>query len=370
MVRLYEYESKKIFKENGIKIPNGQLINDLKNAENIKFPVMLKAQVLTGGRGKIGGVVKIENDTSLRENYERIKNSKFKGYEVKSILLEETIEINEEFFLSITIDNYVEKPLLIFSKRGGVDIEELFENNPEEILKIYLEYAPPLNLDQLRSKLMYLKFPELILNELLEIINNCYQVMFKIDANLVEINPLGLTSKGLIALDAHIGIDHNSIFRQSQFEHRIREELKPDEYEAESRGMAYVDLENPRGVGVICNGAGLVMGTMDAINDIGGVPANFLDIGGGADQERIYHALKIISKKPFISVIFINIFGGITRCDEIAKGIIRFLNETKANIIIRMIGTNFEDGQKILLNHKITSFESLPEALNHLKKFL
>lgn len=367
MVRLFEHESKTIFKQNGILIPNNHLIKDLENMPKVRFPLILKAQVLTGGRGKAGGVLKVDNINELRENFDRLKNSSIKGYRIDSFLLEDLVDIKEEYFLSITIDNHAKKPLLIFSKEGGVDIEELFKRSPEKILKVYLEPVPPLNLDSMKSKLKNLGFSEEILNQLIEIIQICYQIMFKIDANLVEINPLVLTSDGLIALDGHIGIDDNSIFRQPQFEHRVKEELKPDEYEAKSKGMAYVDLENPTGIGLICNGAGLVMGTMDSIKNIGGIPANFLDIGGGANQNRIFHALKMISKKPNISIIFINIFGGITRCDEIAKGIIKFLEKNEVKIIIRMIGTNFKKGQQLLKEHNILSFESLPNALQHLK---
>ncbi|MHA1785181.1 MAG: ATP-grasp domain-containing protein [Candidatus Helarchaeota archaeon] len=370
MVRLYEFESKEIFKEHGIRIPKNRLLQDIDDKMEVEFPIMLKAQVLIGGRGKAGGVVKVNNRDELIKHYRKLKNSKINDYEIHSFLLEELIEIKEEYFLSIAIDNNARKPLLIFSKEGGVNIEELFEKSLEKVIKVYIDYSLPLDIESVRPKFEKLQMNDLILNQLMEIVQTCFQIMFKIDANLIEINPLVMTNDGLMALDAHINIDENSIFRQPRFEHRVKEELKHQEYEARTSGMSYVDLEQSEGIGLICNGAGLVMATMDMIAKLGGVPANFLDIGGGADQNRMFHALQIISNKPGIKMIFINIFGGITRCDEIASGIIKFLEMSPTKIIIRMIGTNFKEGQELLLDHGIKSFESLSEALNHLKKFL
>jgi len=367
MVRLYEYESKDIFASVGMKMPKRHLMKDADDVpKDIKYPFILKSQVLTGGRGKLGGVVEVSNKDDLKTNYNKLMNLPIKGYHPIGLLIEEKVDFLEEYYLALTVDRFQRRPLLIFSKEGGINIED----KTESVFKLYMSPLSSFESKKVRSELIKTKLDDKILDELMDFIEKCHTILHDNDANLVEINPIVRTKDGLIAVDAHVEIDDNAIFRQEKFKDREKEELSADEYEAKSKGMAYVELDQEKGIGLICNGAGLVMATMDLIVNIGGVPANFLDVGGGADAERLYYALNMIAKKPGIDVIFINIFGGITRCDEIAKGIIRFLDEQSFKIVIRMIGTNFKEGQQLLLEKNIKSFESLEDALEDLKTYI
>ncbi|MHA1144798.1 MAG: ATP-grasp domain-containing protein [Candidatus Helarchaeota archaeon] len=366
MVRLFEYQAKRFLKQAGISIPKSELIRDLpENPPPIKFPAMLKAQVLTGGRKKAGGVVEVEDFSDLRQQYLTLKDKKIRGFSIDSFLLEEKIPFDVEFYFSILIDRDEKRPLLLFSQEGGIDIEE---TAPE---LIYKKPLPPVRkpLAELLTDLeLKISLEHEIISKLREFINQCWNLAWELDAELLEINPLVIgPDKNLLALDVHVKLDENALFRHGEFEENLRREFTADEWSAREKGMALVELEQKEGVGIICNGAGLVMATMDAVKKQGGTPINFLDIGGGADRTRILHALNLISKNKNAKIILVNIFGGITRCDEIAHGIIEFKTKSSRELLIRMIGTNFEKGKEMLAEKNIPSFRTMPEVLEALK---
>ncbi len=235
MVRLYEYESKDIFASVGMKMPKRHLIMKKEDIpENIKYPFILKSQVLTGGRGKLGGVLEVTDKEDLKEKYDKLMNLQIKGYKPISLLIEEKIDFIEEYFLALTIDRFSRRPLLIFSKEGGINIED----KSGSIFELYLNPTIKFDRDIVKLKLTETRLDDKILNELIDFIEKCHEIMFNFDANLVEINPIVRTNDGLIAVDAHIEIDDNSVFRQEKFKDREKEELSENEYDAKSKGMA------------------------------------------------------------------------------------------------------------------------------------
>jgi succinyl-CoA synthetase (ADP-forming) beta subunit (EC 6.2.1.5) len=361
-MKLYEYEARQIFEEFKIPVPKWGLASNvneaLKIAEEISFPVVVKAQVLVGGRGKAGGIKFANNREELIKVTNNILNLTIKGEKVSKVIISKYIEIKQELYLSVIMDRSARKPLILASKEGGMDIEQIAKEDPRKVLRIYVN--PLIGLQDFIIRKIE-KFLEI--KNLKDIVNSLYEIFVKYDCELAEINPLGITYNGeLYAVDAKIIIDDSALYRQKRFGERIERELNEYEMIARESGFSYVEHDGD--IGIISNGAGLTMSTMDLVQYYGGRPANFLDIGGGASSEVVYKALRIQLKHPRTKSIFINILGGITRCDEVAQGIIKALNEVKTSkkIVVRMKGTNEEEGKKMLNEIGIYTYDEMDEA--------
>jgi len=370
-MKLYEYESKAIFHSVGIPIPEGfatkNLDEALQFATKIGYPVVLKAQVLVGGRGKAGGVKIANNETEFREYFAQILSMRIKNEPVFNVLIEKKLDIAKELYLSVTVDRTRKGTLIIASSLGGVDIEEVAEKTPEAIIKEEINPIVGLMAHNIRYVTTKMGLTDkLQKKEFSEIIEKMWQIFIDYDCELVEINPLVLTSDGkLIAADAKIILDDNALFRHKEFEEKLKTrfaEYNEREIAAMESGMSYVELSGD--IGIIGNGAGLVMATMDCVKHFGGEPANFLDVGGGASAERMQKALAIVSSHSSVKAIFINILGGITRCDEMAQGIVSAKQTLNHDIplVIRLIGTNEEEGRKILTDNGINAFNDMESA--------
>ncbi len=345
-MKLKEYQGKEILHNYGIRIPDSFLITNHGQIKEVQGEVVLKAQVLHGGRGKLG-LIQFATQKDVKEKAEQIFK---KG--IKEILVEEKIKPEKEYYLSITIDRSEKKPLLMFSAEGGIDIEDLALKSPEKIKKYYIseDFSP--------------KEVSKELNIESNLIEKVYKIFKDYDAELVEINPLATTEKGLMALDAKIIIDDNALFRH---EFKKDETLTELERKAQEADLSYVELDG--NIGIIGNGAGLVMATLDVVNYYKGKVANFLDVGGGADKAKMEKALEIVlMKKP--TGIFINIFGGITRCDEIAQGLVEYKKKHKLEIpmVVRMIGTNEKEAKTILKKNKIHFIDSMEKGAKKIVK--
>lgn len=353
-MKLKEYEGKAIFKKYDISIPKGVVISDINNLkdklEKLPINLVVKAQILVAGRKKAGGIIFVDKK-NVKEVASSLLGSKIKGMKVEELLIEEKLDIEKEFYISLIVDRSDKKVYLLISQEGGIDIEDLSKNHPEKILKL-----SPVNERHVEEALSKLHGGD----KLALIAKILYKIMKDYDAELVEINPL-VESKGrLIAADSKIIIDDNSLFRHPEL--KMKRELIKIEAEAAEYGLNYVELEGD--IGVIGNGAGLVMATLDVLDYYGGKAANFLDVGGGASIERMEKALEItMTKNP--KKIIINIFGGITKCDEIARGIINFRKKKGITIpmAVRMIGTNEGEAKKILEENGIFCMDSMESAI-------
>lgn len=360
-MKIHEYQAKRLFKEYGIPIPRGDVAftpdEALEVAKKIKTSkYVIKAQIHAGGRGKAGGI-KIATSLEEVENIARkmigmsliTHQTGAAGKKVRAILVEEGVDINKELYLGITIDRAKQCLVLIGSPAGGVEIEEVAIKSPELIFK---EEIDVLGLKDFKARRMAynLGFKDKQVNLASSIMKAMYNLFIQKDASLVEINPLITTSNdGIIALDAKINFDDNALYRQPAIrELRDFNEEEPLEIEASKYKLNYIKLEG--NVGCMVNGAGLAMSTMDLIKLAGGEPANFLDVGGGANQEQIAHAFKILISDKNVKAILINIFGGIMRCDVVAKGIVEAAKEVQINLpmVVRLEGTNKEEGKKLL----------------------
>ena len=368
-MKIHEYQARDLFVQYEIPVAQGGVSVNAQEALTIAkqygFPVVVKAQVLVGGRGKAGGVKVVGSETELTSEFNRIKNLNIKGYSVDRLMVAKAINIKKEYYVAVTIDNIKGDVVVIASAEGGVEIEEVAKTNPEKILKYYLQGQK--TLDESRWALVAAQlFDDTRLQKsATSIISKLLKLFFEKDCSLAEINPFVINSEGnLIAADAKVIIDDNALFRQ-EIVSNLRD-LKyedADELEAKEKGLSFVKLEG--NVGCIVNGAGLAMGTMDAVNLLGGKPANFLDVGGSSNPEKVLHALKIILRNPDIKVILINIFGGITRCDDIAKGILTALEQIKMPVplVIRLTGTNEAEAKEMLTKAGLTTFSSMRQAV-------
>ena len=368
-MKIHEYQARDLFVQYEIPVAQGGVSVNAQEALTIAkqygFPVVVKAQVLVGGRGKAGGVKVVGSETELTSEFNRIKNLNIKGYSVDRLMVAKAINIKKEYYVAVTIDNIKGDVVVIASAEGGVEIEEVAKTNPEKILKYYLQGQK--TLDESRWALVAAQlFDDTRLQKsATSIISKLLKLFFEKDCSLAEINPFVINSEGnLIAADAKVIIDDNALFRQ-EIVSNLRD-LKyedADELEAKEKGLSFVKLEG--NVGCIVNGAGLAMGTMDAVNLLGGKPANFLDVGGSSNPEKVLHTLKIILRNPDIKVILINIFGGITRCDDIAKGILTALEQIKMPVplVIRLTGTNEAEAKEMLTKAGLTTFSSMRQAV-------
>jgi len=372
-MKLHEYEAKELFARYGVKIPPGRLAltpeEVRKAAEEVGPPVVLKAQVVVAGRGKAGG---IKVAKSVEEAYELSKQMfgmNIKGLTVRKLYVTKYLEVEREMYLSLIIDRATRRFLFLASPVGGMDIEEIAKATPEKIKRVYVDPFVGLRDYHVRSIVSWLGFSPGTAQwqQAASIVQAMYKMAVDYDAELVESNPLALTKEGdVVPLDARVIVDDNALFRHPELEKALEEDPRDiTEFEAYAKkiGFHYVELDGD--IGIIGNGAGLTMATMDLVYHFGGRPANFLDIGGGASREVMREAVKVLLNHPRVKVIFINIFGGITRADEVAYGVKEALQAaggTTKKIVVRMKGTNEEIGRAILAEIGVPLFESAEEA--------
>ena len=358
-MKIHEYQAKEIFKKFSIPVPEGRLANtvdEVKQAVNeLGLPVVIKAQIQAGGRGKAGGV-KLAKTLEEAENMaQELLNKPLvthqtgpQGKIVRKILIEKASDIKQEFYIGLTIDRTKNRPVMMVSPAGGMEIEELAKEKPELIFKEAID--PFLGLLPYQARVLSFKAGLPDLRQAVKLLLSLYKLFVNYDCSLAEINPLALTSEGqLLAIDAKLNFDDSGLYRHPDIKEMLDPyELDPLEYEAMKHHLNYVRLDG--NVGIMVNGAGLAMATMDVIKLYGAKPANFLDVGGGANVEMITQGLKILLSDPNVNLIFINIFGGILRCDVLAQGVIQAAKEAEINIpiLVRLEGTNVEIGRKML----------------------
>lgn len=367
-MKLHEYQSKLIFSRYGIPIPKGQVTSTASEAKQIAIElggrVVIKAQVLVGGRGKAGGIRLARSPKEAEELASLILRMEIKGLPVHKILVDEGISISKEYYLGITNDRASRYPVVIASESGGMNIEEVARRSPEKIIKTLINPLIGLRSFHARDIAVSIDLPRVHWRTFMEIAQGLWQAYELSDAILVEINPLVITSEQrLLALDGKIVIDDNALFRHPDLaEMRDQDSETATELEARKFGLSYIKMDGQ--VGCLVNGAGLAMATMDIIKLVGCDPANFLDIGGGASAEKVTAALKIILSDVNVKVVLINIFGGITRCDEVARGILSALIKEKPGtpMIIRLAGTNAEEGMRLLQDAQLITTDSLYHA--------
>ncbi len=352
-MRLHEYQAKNIFSKYGIRIAKGKLATNVEEvreiAEELGGKVVLKSQVLVGGRGKAGGIKKANSVEEAVEIAKNMFGMNLKGHIVRKIYIEEQLEILREMYVGFTIDRSSKGIVAIMSSVGGMDIEEIAAKHPEKIAKVSINPKWGLWDYQIRELLKKSDMPREYWREVTSIVKALYKILIEHEAELIEINPLVATPEGLVAADARLNIDDSALFRHKNLE-ALRDYTEADETEriAMEKGLNYVKLDGY--IGVMANGAGMAMSTMDLIYLEGGKPANFLDVGGGASSEVVKEAMGIILRDKNVRTVFINIFGGITRCDDVANGLIKAFSEMeiKVPVVIRLAGTNEEEGRRIL----------------------
>jgi len=367
-MRLHEYQSKEVFADYHIPIPRGRLASTPEEAkliaEELNGPVVLKAQVLVGGRGKAGGIRLVKSPDEAEEEASEILGYRIKDIPVRRLLVEEAVNIQQEIYFGMTVDREHGETLMIVSAEGGVEIEEIARSSPEKIVQININPLLGLRDYQARNCATEIEIPRQLWRSFITITKNLYRAYQNLDATLVEINPLVITiDNHWVALDGKIILDDNALFRHPDFvDKRDISAETPEEIEARKFGLSYIKLSG--NIGCLVNGAGLAMATMDIIQHKGGQPANFLDIGGGASAEKVAAALKILLADKQVKTVLINIFGGITRCDEVACGIKQVLKEINTEIpfIIRLVGTNETEGKQILADANLKTAGTLQEA--------
>ncbi len=363
---LLEYQGKQFFAQYGIPVSDGEAVTTVDDAvavaDRLGYPVVVKAQVHTGGRGKAGGVKLASNTDEAREHASNILGLDIKGHVVQTIWIEVASDIAEEYYASFTLDRSAKKHLGMLSAEGGVEIEAVAEENPDAIAKIWIDPVDGLTEEACREWVAAAKLNPQATEGAVDILRKLYIAYTEGDADLCEINPLILKPTGEVhALDAKVTLDGNATYRHPDYEAYDATQVRDErEEEAHAKGLQYVGLEGT--VGVIANGAGLAMSTVDIVNQVGGKPANFLDIGGGANADVMAGALETINNDPNVKAIFINIFGGITKGDDVANGIIQALDRVSidAPIVIRLDGTNAAEGREILAGIESDTFISKP----------
>jgi succinyl-CoA synthetase beta subunit len=361
-MKIHEYQAAEIFRKAGIPTPEGEVATDPKQAlafaRRAGFPVVLKAQVLVGGRGKAGGVKLVKDGRELEEKFRQVQSLSIKGYPVEKIFVVKAIDIKEEFYLAVTVDSIEGDVVLIASASGGVDIEETARTDPQAIKKLYLRGETTTDPQHLIPFVQSVFADKHHQAQAVDVIQKLVQLFFASDCSLAEINPLVIDGAGrLIAADAKINFDDNGLMRHKEL--------------AALRDMDYEEPDELEGsVGCIVNGAGLAMATMDIVKLSGGEPANFLDVGGSSSPEKVLNALKIILRNKDIKAVLINIFGGITRCDDIARGIVEARRHIAGmpSLVVRLIGTNEDQAKKILQEEGINTYPTMREAVNEVVK--
>ena len=383
-MNIHEHQAKQILKKYGINVPEGifaldvkELIEKAKSLNTKKY--VLKAQIHAGGRGKAGGVKLTENLDELEKEAKELLGKTLvthqtgpNGREVKRLYVEETSNIDKELYLSCLVDRATSKIAFISSDQGGMDIEEVASKNPEKIITTKIEYSDEISNENCEKVTDIFKLDKDANSQAVNLIKSIYKMFIETDANLVEINPLILTKDNkIVCLDAKMNFDDNALFRHPEIQElRDLNEEEETEIEASKHDLAYIKLDGS--IGCMVNGAGLAMATMDIIKLYGEEPANFLDVGGGASKEKVSAAFKIILSDKNVKGILINIFGGIMRCDILAQGVVEAAKEIKIEVplVVRLAGTNFEEGKRILDNSglKIISASDLADAAKKIVK--
>jgi succinyl-CoA synthetase beta subunit len=369
-LKLFEYEAKEIARQYALPVPSGFVASTPAEAREAYLklgrPVMIKAQVLVAGRGKAGAIKPASSPEEAERVAQSILSMTVKGEKVAKVLVEEQLASRYERYVSIVVDRGSKCYTILCSREGGVDIEEVAAQHPERIIRYRID--PLLGLQEFEGRTVakQLGYSGEQMTQVAGIVSKLYQIMLQCDGELIESNPLIETKAGeIVPADLRILVDDNSLFRQKKFLERSKT-YEPDmtelEIKAREKGLAFVELEG--NVGIIGNGAGLVMATLDMIIDYNGKPANFCDVGGGASEERITAALEIVLANPKVKVLLINIMGGITRCDDVARAILNIQKNMGITIpmVIRLVGTNEKEGQKILAAANIPSLNSMEEA--------
>jgi succinyl-CoA synthetase beta subunit len=367
-MKLHEYQSKQLFAKHGIPIPRGRVAataNEAKSiAQELGGRVVIKSQVLVGGRGKAGGIRLAKDSDEAEELATQILAMEIKGLPVRKVLVDEAANINKEIYLGITNDRTARKPVIMASAEGGVEIEEVARQTPEKIVKIHIDPLLGLRDYQARDIAAGIDLPRDLWRSFGQISRGLWEAYSENDATLTEINPLVITTDNrLLAVDGKMLIDDNALFRHPNLvEMRDLDVEAPAEIEARKYGLTYIKLDGT--IGCMVNGAGLAMTTMDIIKLYGGEPANFLDIGGGAGSDKVSAALRIILSDPNVKSVLLNVFGGITRCDEVARGILVAIDEVNPDVpmVVRLVGTNAMEGRQLLADANMETAETLVEA--------
>ncbi len=367
-MKLHEYQSKQIFAKYGVPIPKGRVATTAAEArqiaEELGGRVVVKAQVLVGGRGKAGGIKLANTPEEAEELATQILSMELKGLPVRKVLVDEAANIASEIYLGITNDRTARKPVMMASSEGGVEIEEVARKTPEKIIKIHIDPLLGLRDYQTRNLASGIDLPKEYWRDFSKVCFGLWEAYKNSDGTLAEINPLVITEEGkILAVDGKMIVDDNALFRHPDIaEMRDLDVEAPEEVEARKYGLSYIKLDGD--IGCMVNGAGLAMTTMDVIKLYGGEPANFLDIGGGASAEKVAAAFRIILSEPNVKAVLINIFGGITRGDEVARGILAAMEEVnpKVPMVARLVGTNAEEGRKMLAKANMITAETLVEA--------
>ncbi|MHB9056026.1 MAG: ADP-forming succinate--CoA ligase subunit beta [Paludibacteraceae bacterium] len=367
-MKIHEYQAKEIFFRYGIPVTREILCYSpdevVAAAEKLGYPSVVKAQVLTGGRGKAGGVKLVKTKEEAKEAASRILGMNIKGYTVEKVLLAEGVKFHSEIYIGLTIDRNSKSVILMGSREGGVEIEEVARENPDAILKFPIE--ADLGIPSfLARKIAFHLFEDFnLVKQAADLFQKLYKICLDIDASLVEINPLVITDDNrLLALDGKMNFDDNALFRQPEIEKLFEpDENELKEIEAKEKGLSYIKLDGS--IGYMVNGAGLAMATMDMIKMYGGEPTNFLDIGGSSNPQKVIDAMNLILSDENVKVVMINIFGGITRCDDVARGLLSALEQldVKVPVVVRLSGTNAKEGLEILRGTNLSVVESMTEA--------
>jgi succinyl-CoA synthetase beta subunit len=373
-VDLFEYQGKQLFARYGIPVSAGEAVDTVDGAvaaaERVGYPVVVKAQVQVGGRGKAGGIKLAENPDEVRLHAGNILGMDIKGHVVRVLWIEHASDIAEEYYASFTLDRGAKKYLGMLSAQGGIDIEQVAESSPEAIARVTVDPVEGLSESDCRAWVEAAALNPSATDGAVDVLSKLFDAYVDSDADLVEINPLILTPDGRVhALDAKVSLDENAAFRHAEWdEYAATQQLDDRERLAKEKGLNYIGLDGT--VGIIGNGAGLVMSTLDVVNQVGGSAANFLDVGGGADATVLSNAIEVINTDENVRAILVNIFGGITRCDEVANGIVAALGRVavKSPIVIRLDGTNADEGRAIIEPHESDRLISQPTMLDAARK--
>jgi len=372
---LYEYQGKELFRRVGIPVSDGRLaanpLEAREAAQQLGCPVVVKAQVLTGGRGKAGGIKLATSPGEAEEHAKAILGLDIRGHVVRKLWVEKASDIAKEYYLSLTFDRGARMPLFIFTTQGGVEIEQVAEESPDALVRLHVHPLEGFRPWQARRLIYGAGLTDASeQKQIAAIISKLYDAFTRFDAMLCEINPLIVTPAGEVrALDSKFSVDDNALYRHPDVaEMRDLAAADPLEALAREKGVTYVKLDGE--VGVLGNGAGLTMSTVDVVTFAGGRPANFCDLGGGGDAQGVVDALSVITRDPQVKAIFFNIFGGITRCDEVAKGILQALGEMglELPIVVRLDGTNAEEGRRILRDAAPANLSVEPTMLEAAQK--
>ena len=370
---LLEYQGKQLFAQYDIPVSPGRAVFTVQEAveaaDEIGYPVVVKAQVHVGGRGKAGGIKLAADAEEARTHAINILGMDIKGHVVGALWIERASDIAQEYYASFTLDRSAKLHLGMLSARGGVDIEQVAAEEPGAIARLHVDPVDGLSAQSARAWVERAKLDPAATEGMVEVLLKLYRAYVDGDADLVEINPLILTTDGRVhALDAKVTLDDNAAFRHEWSEYEATQERDEREAAAHAKGLQYVGLDGY--VGIIANGAGLAMSTVDIVSQVGGRPANFLDIGGGANADVMANALEVINNDADVKSIFINIFGGITKGEEVANGIVQALGrvEIRSPIVIRLDGTNAEEGRAILAEHESERLVSQPTMIDAARK--